>query len=94
MTEKADKRTTDRVRRMELYFDTVSYTLKNCPDMLKRDRYVSKMLKALTDYYENGLWQKDYELDEKGGFPADLKRGVLSQDGVYNLLQEIKKTIG
>ena len=90
----AGKRTTDRVRRMELYFDTIGYTMKNYPDMLKRDKYIMRMLKALTDYYENGLWQKDYELDEKGGFPADLKRGVLSQDGVYNLLQEIKKTIG
>ena len=90
----AGKRTTDRVRRMELYFDTIGYTLKNYPDMLKRDKYIIRMLKAHTDYYENGLWQKDYELDEKGGFPADLKRGVLSQDGVYNLLQEIKKTIG
>ena len=94
MTEKADKRAIDRVCRMELYFDILTYTTQHYPDMLKKDKYIIKILKALTDYYENGQWQKDYELDEKGGFPVDLKRGVLSQDGVYNLLQEIKKTIG
>jgi hypothetical protein len=43
----------------------------------------------LKDYYENGLWLHDYELDEKGLLPRELKRGVLSQDAVYNLLEQI-----
>ncbi len=84
-----DKRIIDRVRRMELYFDTISYTQKNYPDLLKKDRYILKMLTALTDYYENGQWLKDYEADERGELPHDLKREVLSEDGVYNLLSEI-----
>ena len=86
----ADKRIIDRVRRMELYFDAISYAQKNYPDMLKKDKYILKMLKILTDYYQNGMWQKDYERDERGEFPKELKRGVLSQDGVYNLLSEIE----
>lgn len=90
MTKKADKKAIDRVRRMELYFDTVSYAHKNYPDMLKGDKYIAKMLKALTDYYDKGQWRRDYELDEKGGFPENMKRGVLSEDGVYDLLQQIK----
>ena len=87
----ADKRTLDRIRRMELYFDTVSYAQKNYPDMLKKDRYVLKMLTALMDYYESGKWLKDYEADEKGKLPKDLKRGVLSQDGLYNFFSDIEK---
>lgn len=87
----ADKRTIDRIRRMELYFDTVSYAQKNYPDMLKKDRYVLKMLTALMDYYESGKWLKDYEADEKGKLPKDLKRGVLSQDGLYNFFSDIEK---
>jgi len=86
----ADKRTIDRIRRMELYFDTISYTQKNYPDMLKKDRYIQKMLTVLMDYYENGQWLKDYKADERGELPRDLKRGVLSEDGVYNLLAEIE----
>ena len=93
MTEKADKKTIDRVCRMELYFNILTLTLKEAPDMLKRDKYIMKILKALTDYYDKGEWRRDYELDERGGFPKELKRGVLSEDGIYNLLTEIKSAI-
>ena len=90
MTEKADRKAIDRVSRMELYFDTVTNAADNCPDALKRDKHIRKMLKALTSYYDKGEWRKDFELEEKGGFPKEMKRGVLSEDGVYNLLQRIK----
>lgn len=41
----------------------------------------------LSSYYES-LWKEDFEADEQGLIPKDLKRGVLSEDGLYNLLQE------
>ena len=34
---------------------------------------------------------EDYEMDEQGMLPPDLKRGVLSQDGIYNLLERLKE---
>ena len=34
-------------------------------------------------------WIKDFENDERGELPLDLKRGVLSEDGLYNLLSEV-----
>ena len=40
------------------------------------------------EYYISGEWQEDYEAEEAGLFPADLKRGVLSQDGLYDFLTE------
>ena len=36
---------------------------------------------------ESKQWLKDYEYDEN--HPLNIKRGVLSQDGLYNLLDEI-----
>lgn len=50
----------------------------------------SEALTVLKEYYENGQWLKDYELDEKGLLPKELKRGVLSQDGLYDLICEAK----
>ena len=47
------------------------------------------MLNTLILYYEGGQWLKDYEADEKGLLPENLKRGVLSEDGVYNLIAEL-----
>ena len=40
----------------------------------------------LADYMSGGEWMQDYEADEAGLLPPDLKRGVLSQDGLYNLI--------
>ena len=42
--------------------------------------------RELREYYENGQWLLDYEADERGELPGGLKRGVLSQDGLWNLL--------
>ena len=44
---------------------------------------------GLEEYYTSGEWREDYEADEAGLFPVDLKRGVLSQDGVYDLLEQL-----
>ena len=33
----------------------------------------------------------DYELDESGLLPKELKRGVLSEDAVYDLLEEAEE---
>ena len=34
---------------------------------------------------------RHYMLDEAGLLPKDLKRGVLSEDGVYHLLADLEK---
>lgn len=47
-----------------------------------------ELLKALSDYYSSSAWKRDYAADEAGLLPKDMKRGVLSEDGIYNLLEE------
>ena len=69
----------DRIERVENYerlFDEVTA----CPDAEK--------LRLLEEYYTSGQWREDYEADENGELPPDLKRGVLSQDALYDLLEE------
>ena len=43
-------------------------------------------LKQLEGYYESPQWVSDYEDQEAGKLPEAFKCGVLSQDGVYDLL--------
>ena len=74
-----------RVRCMEMIFDVLCSEADADPSAV--DRY---LFSILTDYYENGWWMHDYELDEKGYLPKDLKRGVLSEDGVYDLIIRIE----
>ena len=47
----------------------------------------SEKLRLLDAYYTSGEWQEDYEADERGELPPDMKRGVLSQDALYDLLE-------
>ena len=74
-----------RVERIEFYealFDEVSAA----GDCLTDD--LEEKLNMLEDYYTAGQWLEDYEADEQGLLPDDLKRGVLSQDALYDLFME------
>ena len=42
----------------------------------------------LEAYYQGPLWRTDFDADEAGILPNMLRRGVLSEDAVYNLLTE------
>lgn len=82
-----------RVTEMEQLFDELTRIANFAPNKLK-ETAVQETVKKLSDYYANE-WLSDYELDEKGLLPKTLKRGVLSEDGLYNLLSEISvKTRG
>lgn len=78
-----------RIRQMESYFDCLQSAFHKSPERLKADKTLLAMLHALTDYYENGQWLEDYDRDARGELPATLKRGVLSQDGLYDFLDQI-----
>ena len=43
---------------------------------------------ALEPYYSGGVWRQDYDDDCAGKIPCELKRGVLSEDAVYDLLTD------
>lgn len=46
---------------------------------------------ALEKYYGSEEWKQDFADDEAGRLPADLKRGVLSEDGIWNLLSDVNE---
>ena len=73
---------TARVQEMEQRFDRLSAALK------KGARYedMKADYEALDRYMRSGQWRKDFEADEKERLPKDMKRGVLSEDGLYEVL--------
>ena len=74
---------------MEKCFDELLDAQKVDTESIFNNSRLKKRYETLKEYYENGLWLQDYEADERGELPADLKRGVLSQDALYNILSEI-----
>ncbi len=84
------QKVTDRIRQMEQYFDEVREATEKDAKAVHKDKDLYEKWQALLAYYEGGQWLKDFECDERGELPCNLKRGVLSEDGVYNLISEIE----
>ena len=59
------------------------------------DRYeeVQEDISALEAYYDSETWKQDYADDEAGKLPAGLRRGVLSEDGIWNLLTDARELV-
>ncbi len=81
------KSAVERIETMEQLFDKASFLCKNGKNGSDE---LTEALETLKEYYESGQWLYDYELDEKGLLPKGLKRGVLSQDGLYDLISDSK----
>lgn len=78
---------------MEDCFDEVTRMLAELDGTIGKWEDAKDQLEVLKDYMASGDWRKDYEADEAGKLPAGLKRGVLSQDGLYDLLQDADKIL-
>ena len=76
-----------RVTYMESVFNEVQKAFAEGVDI--EDALLQEKIEILMQYYESEQWKIDYSADERGELAADLKRGVLSEDGVYNLLNDI-----
>lgn len=78
-----------RIQQMEALLDSVLLTMQtSCP--LQKDAAFQDMIQKLSQYYQSGLWLNDYDLDACGKLPSDLKRGVLAQDTLYDLLCKVE----
>ena len=78
----------ERIRYMERLFDFALEAMKESP--MSHDKYamVKEAITTLSAYYGSDEWRKDYADDEAGFLPKNLKRGVLSEDGIWNLLSD------
>ena len=50
-------------------------------------------IQKLKAYYTSRQWKDDLAMDEAGKFPDKLKRGVLSEDGIWNMLERNKELL-
>ena len=76
----------ERIRYMERLFDFVIEARKEQHKNKKKSARIQEALRILAEYYTSDEWKQDFADDESGLLPKDLKRGVLSEDGIWNLL--------
>lgn len=73
---------------MELQLDRASAAVMELSAALDRYEDAQEAIASLETYYGSDEWRKDFADDEAGRLPQDLKRGVLSEDAVWNLLSD------
>jgi len=82
-----------RIQEMEQHMNRASAAVMELSAAL--DKYVEaqQAIAELSDYYGSDVWKQDFADDEAGRLPQDLKRGVLSEDGIWNLLADNRELL-
>ena len=79
---------TERIKWMEQRFNNALAAIKDgSTNSLKT---IKEGIAELSKYYSSELWKIDFAAEEAGNLPPDLKRGVLSEDGIWNLLADYR----
>ena len=71
--------------------DTASEAVKELEAALDKFAAAQEAIAVLSEYYGSEDWLQDFNDDEEGRLPKNLKRGVLSEDGIWNLLTECRE---
>ena len=82
------KAQTERIKKMESYLDEAASAVTGLAEAMDRYEKIQDKYYKLEEYYGSKKWMDDFEADEAGKLPADLKRGVLSEDAVYDLITD------
>lgn len=79
----------ERIKWMEQRFNRVLVAIKDGAAVSLKA--VKEDVVELSKYYGSELWKQDFAADEAGILPSDLKRGVLSEDGIWNLFSDYRE---
>ena len=82
---------TKHISEMEAILDEANEILDTLDKNLNRLNDIQAKIQKLENYYTSKQWIDDFTADEQGLLPKDLKRGVLSEDGIYNLIETYRE---
>ena len=80
-----------RIRQMERRLNTALAAVKRLSTALDKWEAAQEAIAALDEYYGSDVWRQDLADDEAGLLPEGLKRGVLSEDGIWNMLSAYRE---
>ena len=79
----------ERISDMEQRFNRVDEALRALEIAMDTIISLEDDILELDAYYSGDEWKADFRSDELGLLPQDLKRGVLSEDAIWNLLGRV-----
>ena len=80
-----------RIYEMEDILDKAIQKMDALEEKMTEFEAFQPEIQKLEAYYTSPQWKKDFAADEAGEYPESLKRGVLSEDGIWNVLERNKE---
>ncbi|MBQ8051511.1 MAG: DUF4298 domain-containing protein [Bacteroidaceae bacterium] len=80
----------ERISSHEARFGRIAQAIKQLSQALESWDDVQADIDQLQAYYGSRWWHADRDADAAGRLPKDMPRGVLSEDGIWNLLEDIR----
>ena len=80
----------ERIEHMEQNLERATDALRVLNDALDEYEVAQDALHELDTYYCSDTWKQDFSDDEQGRLPNTLKRGVLSEDAIWNVLEDYR----
>ena len=79
---------------MESILEKATQMMEDLEEKIEEYKAFQSEIRKLEAYYTSPQWKADYAADEAGQYPDQLKRGVLSEDGIWNLLERNNELVG
>ena len=81
----------ERIKHYEALLDRLTLINGEMENALENFRAQLEPMRELDAYYGSEQWRQDLADDEAGRLPAELRRGVLSEDAAFNALTDYRR---
>ena len=78
----------ERIKRYETMLNEVKEALQRADIAVEAYKEARPKLRKLEKYYTGSTWKNDFSASEEGKLPKELPCGVLSEDGINDVLDE------
>jgi hypothetical protein len=79
----------ERIQEMEQHLDKAQAAIKSLELAIEQYVNAQESIEKLKTYLSSKEWKKDFRDSEAGKLPDGLKCGVLSEDGIWNMLDDV-----
>lgn len=81
----------ERIKKMEANLDEASQAIAELTVAIEKYAEARSAVQELSEYLGSEDWFSDRDADDAGELPDDLKLGVLSEDGIWNVLEDSRQ---
>mgnify|MGYP002622370893 CR=1 FL=1 len=82
---------TIRILDMEKRLNRAQEAVTRMAEALEQFKAIKKDIQLLSQYLSSKEWKHDFADSEEGNLPPDLPQGVLSEDGIWNVLEDYRE---